>query len=194
MTKLCIASNNRHKIEEISFAVGSLFQIVSLQEIGCHEELPETHETIEENAFEKAEYVWDHFQVDCFADDSGLEIEALNREPGVHTAYYGGPERDANKNMDLVLSKMQGISNRKAQFRTCIALIMNGKKHLFQGYINGTILTEKRGSGGFGYDPLFVPDGFGKTFAELTIEEKGQISHRAMAVQKLIDFLQGPDK
>ncbi len=189
MTKLCIASNNRHKIEEISQAVGNQFQIVSLQEIGCLEELPETHETIEENALEKAEYVWNHYQVNCFADDSGLEIEALNGEPGVHTAYYGGPERDANKNMDLVLSKMQNVHNRKARFRTCIALIMNGKKHLFEGYVDGTILTEKRGNGGFGYDPLFVPNGYDKTFAELTIEEKGSMSHRAMAVQKLLNFL-----
>lgn len=191
MIKLAAATNNRHKIEEISYAVGDQFQIVSLQEIGCFDELPETHETIEENAMEKAEYVWNHFGVNCFADDSGLEIDALNGEPGVHTAYYGGPERDANKNMDLVLHKMQGATNRKARFRTCIALIINGQKHLFQGHIEGTILPEKRGTGGFGYDPLFVPDGYNKTFAEMTLEEKGHISHRGIAVRKLVEFLQG---
>ncbi len=190
MIQLCCASNNPYKIEEIAWATGNSFQILSLQDVGCREELPETHETLEENAFEKATYVWEHFAINCFADDSGLEIEALGGEPGVDTAFYAGPDRDANKNMDLVLKKLQGISHRKARFRTCIALILNGEQHLFEGYVQGTIIEQKRGTGGFGYDPIFLPDGYSKTFAEMTLEEKGHISHRGIAVQKLVQFLQ----
>lgn len=190
MIQLCFATNNRHKIEEIAQLVGNTFQIVSLQDIGCHEELPETHDTIEENAFEKAEYVWQHFNVSCFADDSGVEVEALNGAPGVNTAFYAGPQRDANNNMNLLLKNLEGHPNRSACFRTCIALIINGEKHLFEGRVNGRIIEQKQGSGGFGYDPIFMPDGFNKTFAEMTIEEKGVISHRGKAVQKLINFLQ----
>ncbi|MDJ1491521.1 non-canonical purine NTP diphosphatase [Cytophagaceae bacterium DM2B3-1] len=192
--QLCFATNNRHKIEEISRLVGTNFHIVSLQEIGCYEELPETHDTIEENAFEKAEYVWEHFGVSCFADDSGIEVEALNGEPGVNTAFYAGPQRNANDNMDLLLKNLQGKANRNAHFRTCIALIINGEKHLFEGRIEGHILERQQGTGGFGYDPIFMPSGYQKSFAEMTLDEKGSISHRGKAVQKLIEFLQTMQK
>ncbi|WP_314033640.1 non-canonical purine NTP diphosphatase [Xanthocytophaga flava] len=194
MIQLCFATNNRHKIEEISRLVGNNFHIVSLQEIGCYEELPETHDTIEENAFEKAEYVWEHFGVSCFADDSGIEVEALNGEPGVNTAFYAGPQRNANDNMDLLLKKLQGKANRNAHFRTCIALIINGEKYLFEGRIEGLILERQQGTGGFGYDPIFMPNGYQKSFAEMTLDEKGSISHRGKAVQKLIEFLQTMQK
>ncbi|WP_313991261.1 non-canonical purine NTP diphosphatase [Xanthocytophaga flava] len=194
MIQLCFATNNRHKIEEISRLVGTNFHIVSLQEIGCYEELPETHDTIEENAFEKAEYVWEHFGVSCFADDSGIEVEALNGEPGVNTAFYAGPQRNANDNMDLLLKNLQGKANRNAHFRTCIALIINGEKHLFEGRIEGHILERQQGTGGFGYDPIFMPSGYQKSFAEMTLDEKGSISHRGKAVQKLIEFLQTMQK
>ncbi|MDJ1502494.1 non-canonical purine NTP diphosphatase [Cytophagaceae bacterium BD1B2-1] len=187
--QLCFATNNRHKIEEISRLVGNNFHIVSLQEIGCYDELPETHDTIEENAFEKAEYVWEHFGVSCFADDSGIEVESLNGEPGVNTAFYAGPQRNNNDNMDLLLKNLQGKENRNARFRTCIALIINGEKHLFEGKIEGHILEHQQGTGGFGYDPIFMPNGYQKSFAEMTLDEKGSISHRGKAVQKLIEFL-----
>ncbi|WP_314512570.1 non-canonical purine NTP diphosphatase [Xanthocytophaga agilis] len=189
MMQLCFATNNRHKIEEISRLVGNNFHIVSLQEIGCYDELPETHDTIEENAFEKAEYVWEHFGVSCFADDSGIEVESLNGEPGVNTAFYAGPQRNNNDNMDLLLKNLQGKENRNARFRTCIALIINGEKHLFEGKIEGHILEHQQGTGGFGYDPIFMPNGYQKSFAEMTLDEKGSISHRGKAVQKLIEFL-----
>jgi len=190
MIQLCFATTNRHKIEEIAHLIGDQFRIVSLQDIGCHDELPETHDTIADNAFEKAGYVWEHFGVSCFADDSGLEVEALNGEPGVNTAFYAGPERNAEKNMDLLLRNLQDKPNRSACFRTCIALIINGEKHLFEGIAPGAIIEQQRGAGGFGYDPIFVPTGYDKTFAEMTMEEKGRISHRSKAVQKLITFLQ----
>jgi len=190
MIRLCFATNNPHKIEEITQLVGDKFQIVSLQSIGCQDELPENQTTLEGNAFEKADYVWQHFGVSCFADDTGLEVEALNGDPGVYTARYAGPRRDADANMNLLLQNLQNHSNRKARFRTCIALILNGEQHLFEGIVEGTIAEARQGAGGFGYDPVFRPDGHQRTFAEMTLAEKGQISHRGEAIRKLVGFLQ----
>ncbi len=187
---LCFATNNRHKIDEVAQVVGGGFQIVSLQEIGCHDELPENQTTLEGNAKEKADYVWNHFKTSCFADDSGLEVEALNGNPGVDSAHYAGAQRNAHDNIDLLLQNLQGKANRKARFRTCIVLILNGEQHLFEGIVNGTILEKRRGTDGFGYDPVFVPDGYEQTFAEMPLAEKNKISHRAVAMQQLLAFLE----
>lgn len=165
------------------------FEIVSLKSIGCEEDIPETQPTLEGNALQKARYVKENYGADCFSEDTGLEIEALGGAPGVITARYAGPERDPDANMDLVLQKLQDKTNRKAQFRTVIALIINGEEHLFEGIVTGRIAHEKRGAGGFGYDPIFIPDGYEQTFAELSAEIKNDISHRARATRKLIGFL-----
>lgn len=186
--KLVFATNNPHKIQEVNAVLGGSFEIIGLKDIGCTEELPETHETIRENAQEKAQYVYQHYQVDCFSEDSGLEIDALNGEPGVHTAHYSG-SRDADANIQLVLDKMAGKTDRSARFRTVIALILNGREYLFEGTVDGSILNEKRGEGGFGYDPIFVPKGYEHSFAEMASDIKNQISHRAKATQELINFL-----
>lgn len=188
MQALVFATNNEHKIQEVKAVLGDSFSIRSLQDIGCTEELPETSPTIVGNALEKARYVYQHYQANCFADDSGLEIDALDGEPGVHTAYYSG-SRDADTNINLVLQKLHGQNNRKARFRTVIALLLDGKEFLFEGIVEGHIALEKRGAGGFGYDPIFVPDGQEQTFAELPPQLKTQISHRARATQQLIAFL-----
>jgi XTP/dITP diphosphohydrolase len=187
--KICFATNNKKKIEEVKSALGADFTIVSLEEIGCKEELPETGDTLDHNAFQKARYVKDHYGVDCFADDTGLEVEALDGAPGVYSGRFAGEPRSDDRNVDLLLSKMQGKENRKARFRTVIALILNGKEHAFEGVAEGEIIHERTGTGGFGYDPVFVPNGFQKTFAELTLEEKNSISHRGKAVKALADFL-----
>ena len=186
--QLVFATNNQHKLDEVQVKVGSNFKIVSLKEIGCFEDIAETGTTLEENASIKSQYINQNYKVNCFADDTGLEIFALNNEPGVYSARYSG-DRDFNKNMDLVLQKMQGITDRNARFRTVISLIINGKEHLFEGVVNGTIRTEKSGSDGFGYDPIFEPEGYNITFAEMSLEEKNIISHRGRAMEKLIDFL-----
>lgn len=186
--KLVFATNNAHKIKEVSEVLGNAFEIVSLQDIGCNEELPETHDTIRENAQEKARYVFENYDVDCFADDSGLEVDALGGEPGVHTAYYSG-SRDHDANINLVLTKLGDTSNRRARFRTVIALFLRGQEYLFEGIAEGDIIMEKRGTGGFGYDPIFVPQGYDKTFGELSAEVKNSISHRAQATRQLIEFL-----
>lgn len=188
MKSLVFATNNAQKVKEVNDVLGSAFEIVSLQAIGCKEELPETHETIPENALEKARYVYKNYNIDCFSEDSGLEIDALGGEPGVHTAHYSGT-RDVNSNIGLVLEKMAGQDNRQARFRTIIALIIKGQEYLFEGVAEGTILHEKRGTGGFGYDPIFVPQGYDKSFAELSSEVKSTISHRAKATRQLIEFL-----
>lgn len=187
--KICFATNNSKKIEEVKAALGPGFEIVSLQEIGCTEELPETGDTLEYNAFEKARFVKDNFGVDCFADDTGLEVEALGGEPGVYSGRFAGEPRSDERNIELLLKKMQKKSNRKAKFRTVIALILDGKEYSFEGTAKGEILEEKVGFGGFGYDPVFRPEGFTKTFAELTLAEKNEISHRGKAVKALISFL-----
>lgn len=187
--KICFATNNKKKIEEVMAALGHGFTIVSLEEIGCHEELPETGDTLDHNAFQKARYVFDHYGVDCFADDTGLEVEALDGAPGVYSGRYAGEPRSDERNIEKLLQEMHGITNRKARFRTVIALIQGGKEYAFEGVADGEIIKEKTGSGGFGYDPVFKPTGYDKTFAELSMEEKNQISHRGKAVQALIKFL-----
>ena len=188
--KLVFASNNKNKIQEIQALVPNTFQIVSLEDIGCFEDIPETADTIEGNAILKANYVTEKYGYDCFADDTGLEVDALNGAPGVYSARYAGEQKDANDNMDKLLSELKDKSNRKANFKTVIALNLNGKQNLFTGIINGKIIKEKIGTNGFGYDPIFVADGFEKTFAELSMEEKSTISHRGIAVKELILFLQ----
>ena len=188
--KLVFASNNKNKIQEIQALVPNTIQIVSLEDIGCTEDIPETADTIEGNAILKANYVTSNYGYDCFADDTGLEVEALNGAPGVYSARYAGEQKDANDNMDKLLSELKDKSNRKANFKTVIALNLNGKQNLFTGIINGKIIEEKIGTNGFGYDPIFVADGFDKTFAELSMEEKSTISHRGIAVKELILFLQ----
>lgn len=196
MKTLVFASNNVHKLEEIRAILGNKFDVKSLKDIGCNVDIPETGTTFRENALQKARYVKEHFGFDCFADDSGLQVEALGGEPGVYSARYAvkngrqvtaGNKDDAN--MDVLLEKLAGDENRKACFRTCIALIYEGETHFFDGVVEGHIITEKRGDGGFGYDPLFVPDGYEKTFAEMGNEVKNNISHRAKAVEKLAEFL-----
>lgn len=184
------ATNNPHKIQEIGSILGPSFLLRSLAEIGCHEELPETQSTIEGNALQKAQYVFDHYHVPCFADDTGLEVDALRGEPGVYSAMYAGPQRSAEDNMNLLLQKLLGQTNRAAQFRTVIALVEPQGVQLFEGIVRGEILTEKRGSQGFGYDPIFVPENCSKSFAEMSMTEKNTMSHRARAVKKLVDYLQ----
>ena len=188
--KLVFASNNKNKIKEIQLLVPNSIEIVSLEDIGCIEEIPETAETIEGNAILKANYVTEKYGFDCFADDTGLEVDALNGAPGVYSARYAGEQKDANDNMDKLLDELKDKSNRKANFKTVIALNLNGNQNLFTGIINGKIIEEKIGTNGFGYDPIFVAEGFDKTFAELTMEEKSTISHRGIAVKELILFLQ----
>jgi XTP/dITP diphosphohydrolase len=186
--QLCFATNNAHKLKEIRAILGDSFELKTLNEIGCEEELPETTETIEGNSHQKAQYVWEHFHIDCFADDSGLEITALNGAPGVHSAYYSGT-RNHQQNIERVLSELQGAVDRSAQFKTVITLILNGEARQFEGIIKGNLLHQPLGKEGFGYDPLFVPEGHDRTFAEMTLEEKGKLSHRARAFSKLVDFL-----
>ena len=188
--KIVFATNNKHKLEEIKDILGKDFEIVSLAEIGCHEDIPETGLTLEENARQKSTYIVEHYNHDCFADDTGLEVEALGGEPGVHSARYAeGTDHDSEANMRKLLSKMSNVKDRTARFRTVISLIINGVEHQFEGRVEGRIATEKHGKEGFGYDPIFIPEGYDKSFAELGEEVKNQISHRARAVKKLAEYL-----
>jgi len=188
--KIVFATNNKHKLEEIKDILGKDFEIVSLDEIGCHEDIPETGLTLEENARQKSSYVVEHYGQNCFADDTGLEVDALNGEPGVHSARYAeGTDHDSEANMRKLLSKMANVKDRTARFRTVISLIINGVEHQFEGRVEGRIATEKHGKEGFGYDPIFIPEGYDKSFAELGEEVKNQISHRARAVKKLAEYL-----
>jgi len=187
--KICFATNNKKKIEEVKASLGTEFTIVSLEEIGCLEELPETGDTLDHNAFQKARYVKEHYGVDCFADDTGLEVDFLAGAPGVYSGRFAGEPRSDERNVDLLLEKMQGTEYRSARFRTVIALIMEGKEYSFEGIAEGEIMEVRSGEGGFGYDPVFKPQGFEKTFAELSMEEKNIISHRGIAVQALSRFL-----
>ncbi|GAB4334071.1 MAG: non-canonical purine NTP diphosphatase [Flammeovirgaceae bacterium] len=189
MLSICFATNNLHKIKEISEVLKGRIHLLSLKDVKCFEELPETTNTIEGNSHQKAEYVWKNYHVDCFADDSGLEIEALHGQPGVHSAYYAGEQRNDDDNINLVLKKLENQTNRKARFRTVITLYWQGKPYQFEGVVHGNILLEKRGTNGFGYDPIFQPVGYDKTYAEMSAEEKNKISHRAIATQKLVEFL-----
>jgi XTP/dITP diphosphohydrolase len=187
--KICFATNNSKKIEEVRAALGEEFEIVSLQDIGCHEELPETGETLDHNAFQKARYVKENYGVDCFADDTGLEVDSLAGAPGVYSGRYAGEPRSDERNIELLLTNLKGQQARNARFRTVIALILEGEEYKFEGMAAGEILEKKIGLGGFGYDPIFRPEGFEQSFAELTMAEKNEISHRGKAVKALIEFL-----
>lgn len=186
--ELIFASNNQHKVDEIQAIAGSNFILKSLNDIFCFDEIPETGRTFEANAGQKSRFIYDRFHINCFADDSGLEIDALNGEPGVNSAHYSG-SRDFDKNMQLVLLNLESKTDRQARFKTVISLILNGEEHLFEGAIEGKITITISGTKGFGYDPIFIPDGYDKTFAEMAAEEKNQISHRAVAVRKMVEFL-----
>jgi XTP/dITP diphosphohydrolase len=187
--QIVFATGNKHKLSEVAQLVSPAFSIRSLDDIGCTEEIPETAPTITENALQKARYVVQKYACDCFADDTGLEVDALNGEPGVYSARYAGEEKNAEQNMSKVLLKLDASANRRARFRTVIALIINGKELLFEGVVEGEILPERRGNAGFGYDPIFQPAGYGKSFAEMSAAEKNACSHRAIAVNKLVDYL-----
>ncbi|MBR5697034.1 MAG: non-canonical purine NTP pyrophosphatase [Prevotella sp.] len=212
MKKIVFATNNQHKLDEIRQILGSKFDVLSLNDIGCHEEIPEDYDTLQENALQKAKYIAEHYDVDCFADDTGLEVDALNGEPGVHSARYAeGTDHDSEANMQKLLRKLGNNNNRSARFRTVIALVMKsptptlpnreGEEKseecrnvddaplLFEGIVNGHIAYEKKGTEGFGYDPIFVPDGYDESFAQLGMDIKNSISHRARAVAKLADYL-----
>jgi XTP/dITP diphosphohydrolase len=192
--KLCLATNNAHKVEELQALLGEKFQLQTLKEIGCFDDIPETANTFDGNSLQKAMYVWERFQIDCIADDSGLEVDALNGEPGVFSARYAGTpsvgeQVNHAKNIEKLLRNLKGIENRAAQFRSVITLLINGESHFFEGIIRGKITQERHGEKGFGYDPIFMPEGYDRTFAEMTMEEKNPISHRGLAVAKMIDFL-----
>jgi XTP/dITP diphosphohydrolase len=189
MKTLIFATNNKHKLDEVRKITSNLSIIKSLADIDCADDIPETADTLDGNALMKARYIKEKYGTDCFADDTGLEVEALNNAPGVYSARYSGIAHDSEANMNKLLKELDGMTNRKARFRTVIALILDGKEYLFEGIVNGSILTEKRGEAGFGYDPLFVPEGYDKSFAELGDDIKNSISHRARAVKKLTDFL-----
>jgi len=190
MKKLVFATNNKNKLAEVKSMLEPEFTIVSLSELNCTEDIPETANTLEGNALLKAQYIHSKFGLDCFADDTGLEVEALNGEPGVYSARYAGENNNACANMNKVLSLLEDKKNRAASFRTVIALIQGGKSHFYEGRIDGSISTQPRGEKGFGYDPIFVPNGYVSSFAQLSSDEKNTISHRALAVKKLVDFLQ----
>lgn len=189
MDKIVFATNNEHKLREIRAILHDETEVLSLSDIGCHTDIPETADTLEGNALIKAHYVYDNYGYDCFADDTGLEVEALDGKPGVRTARYAGDDQDSQANMRKLLHEMKGKDNRNARFRTAIALILDGEEHLFSGEVRGTITTEPMGDKGFGYDPVFIPEDTGKTFAQLGEDIKNHISHRARAVAKLTEFL-----
>ena len=189
--KLVVATNNAHKLEEISAILGNEMELLSLKDIHCNADIPETADTLEGNARQKAMYIHENYGMDCFADDTGLEVEALDGAPGVFSARYAGDGHDSEANMQKLLKELEGKENRKAQFRTAICLIMESKEYLFEGIVKGHIIEEKRGGAGFGYDPIFVPEGYDQTFAELGNDVKNTISHRARAVEKLCTFLKG---
>nr|WP_320117859.1 non-canonical purine NTP diphosphatase [uncultured Marinifilum sp.] len=187
--KLVFATNNQNKLKELQNLLGDDIELLSLADINCHDEIPEDYDTLEENARQKAEYINNKYKLNCFADDTGLEIEALNNEPGVYSARYAGEDKDAKANMNKVLKKLKGESNRRAQFRTVISLIIDNKEYQFEGIVKGNILESERGIDGFGYDPIFEPAGYSVSFAEMAMGEKNLISHRGLAVQKLVKFL-----
>lgn len=190
MKKLVFATNNPHKLEEVRAILHGKIELLSLKDIGCTADIPETADTLEGNALMKARYIHQQYGVDCFADDTGLEVQALDGAPGVHSARYADSNgHDSEANMTKLLHEMQGKQNRHARFRTAFALIMDGKEHLFEGIVEGTIIKERRGAAGFGYDPLFMPDGYTETFAELGDDVKNLISHRARATRNLCEFL-----
>lgn len=189
--KFIFATNNLHKLEEVQQMLNNQFTLVSLKDMGCVEDIPENEPTIEGNALFKARYIYQKYGKDCFADDSGLEVEVLNNAPGVRSARYAGESKDSQENMNLLLENLKGKKNRKARFRTVIACVIDGQEFVFEGIINGEIKEQGFGKNGFGYDPIFCPEGYAQTFAELSSEIKNQISHRALAVQKFLLFLKG---
>ena len=187
--KLVFATHNAHKVDEVRAILPASVELVGLAALGCHDEIPETGDTLRDNALQKVQYIHDRFGIDCFADDTGLEVEALDGAPGVYSARYAGEPADFAKNRAKLLAALTGISNRRAQFRTVVSLILNGKTYFFEGIVTGRIIAEERGVGGFGYDSVFVPDGYDKTFAELPAAVKNSISHRARAMEQLNNFL-----
>lgn len=187
--KIVFATNNRHKLEEVSAILGPDYELVTPADCGITEDIPETCDTLEGNALQKARYIHDRTGLDCFADDTGLEVTALDGAPGVRSARYAGDQHDFDANTVLLLRNLEGAADRSARFRTVIALIRGNETHLFEGIVNGHIIAEYRGSGGFGYDPVFIPDGHTETFAEMSADQKNRISHRARAVEKLAGFL-----
>lgn len=189
MPTLVFATGNANKIKEVEQQLKGQFELLSLKDIKCEEELPETRPTIEGNALEKATYVHEHYNVDCFSEDTGLEVDALGGEPGVYSARYAGPAHDDEANMSLLLANLKGEENRSARFRTVIALILNGQVHTFEGIAEGQVIHRKKGNNGFGYDPIFIPKGHDRTFAQMDTAEKSAISHRGQAVAKLVAFL-----
>lgn len=194
MPELIFASNNLNKLKEIALLLPSNIVLKSLADIGCTDDLPETQATIEGNALQKAKYLSDKYKVNCFADDTGLEIDALNGRPGVYSARYAGEQKSAEDNMNKILAEMKDVGNRRAHFKTVIALVWQGKEFLFEGVVEGTITENKQGSQGFGYDPIFMPEGSSKTFAQMDLAEKNKISHRARAVNMLVNYLRGLSK
>lgn len=189
MEELVIATHNKHKLDEIQKLLGDRIKLISLRDLGCNEDIPETGTTLKENAYQKAKYVWEKYKKNCFADDTGLMVEALDGAPGVYSARYAGEHCSFDDNIDLLLENMEGKTNRNAKFETVICLIQDGKEQYFEGRCDGCILTERYGKGGFGYDPIFMPNGYGESFAELSMEEKNKISHRGKATDKLIKYL-----
>ncbi|MDO3625592.1 non-canonical purine NTP diphosphatase [Mucilaginibacter sp. BT774] len=187
--KLVFATNNRHKLEEVSHKIGDHFELLTLNDIGCMEDIEEPGSTFEENAAIKSKYIYDKYHLNCFGDDSGLVVDALNGEPGVYSARYAGEHGNHAANIKKVLTRLEGVENRKARFVTVISLMWEGKEHVFKGVVEGTIRHKISGIGGFGYDPIFQPDGYDITFAEMSMDEKNKISHRARALEKLISFL-----
>jgi XTP/dITP diphosphohydrolase len=188
MKQLVFATNNQYKTEEVKTLLSGKYEVLNLKDIGCSTDIPETADSFAGNAGLKSRFVFENYQLDCFGDDSGLEVEALNNEPGIFSARYAGGRGD-RANLELVLQKMEGEENRKARFRTVISLLQNGQEYLFEGTINGTLRTTPVGTNGFGYDPIFEPEGYQQTFAEMEMAQKNEISHRAIAMSKLIDFL-----
>lgn len=191
MRKLVFATNNDHKLKELRQIVPSEFELVSLNDIGCTDDIPETGTTLEVNAAQKSFYIWNKYSMNCFADDTGLEIEALGNEPGVYSARYAGEDKSPEDNLLKVLEKMVNVTNRKARFRCVVSLVIDGAEKQFEGIVEGKILTAKQGEAGFGYDPIFMPDGYDQSFAEMSADDKNQISHRGRAVNKLVDYLKG---
>jgi len=187
--KLIFATQNQNKVNELKLLMPDSIELLSLKAINCSDDIPETADNLEGNASQKSAYVVSKFNVNCFADDTGLEIEALNNEPGVLSARYAGNQKNSNDNMDLVLANLKNKPNRKARFRTVISLVINGEEHIFEGEAKGEIITEKCGVDGFGYDPIFKPEGYDITFAEMRMTEKNEISHRGKAVRKLVNYL-----
>ena len=187
--KFVFATNNAHKLEEVTAILGNKIELLSMKDINCYADIPETADTLEGNALLKARYIFENYQLDCFADDTGLEVEALNGAPGVYSARYAGDAHNSEANMKKLLQDMEGIENRKAQFRTVFALIINGKEHLFEGIVKGEITKHRHGTSGFGYDPVFIPEGYTQTYAEMGNELKNKISHRALAATNLCTFL-----